>query len=671
VKKFIATTVLASSILFPTLASAENASFPVKMTVQKKVEIRKGATTAYPIVKSLDSGQQVTVTGEFTNSTGEKWVHVDLGDSMGWGISTMFANSTAVQYATVIESNVNIRKGATVSYQVIGTLSNGTKVKVIDSFQNSIGEKWYRIESGNLIGWVEADFLKTDATATASDTQPPTTTEMTVYTDKAIVHKGATTAYPSVGTLTKDQMVTVLATFTNASGEQWFRIQSGSLIGWVMGAALDPNSTSTDVLQQQPTQVGKTLLVGTKNAVLYKGATYNYSVVEKIPYYSKVTVLNEFVNSKNQTWLQIKTPTGKTGWTPQYELVQSTADLSYVYALNRSVIRKGASATYAVSLYLKENDKLLTLQEVNGWVNVETSTGKRGWILKNQTSPISLKRLISPTTYVDGEDSYLVWQKPIDFNFTYSATANQLKLTQGITDVELPSFNVAGIQSINTVQSSTNEKSVILTFAPGYTFTLRNYNNKVSIKVLPTGMLGKKIIIDAGHGGKDTGAIGPNGLREKDANLGTALLVKTELENAGAIVTLTRSTDIFLELSQRTDIANMSDADAFISIHSDSFSTTSTGTTTYYNTSVNFNGPRSRLLGQSIQEKLYASLSTYDRGVKEQDFYVNRMNELPSVLVELAYISNPKEEALLRSNDFRQKAAIGVRQGLEDYFNNF
>ncbi|MBG9586938.1 hypothetical protein ABE26_05830 [Cytobacillus firmus] len=189
--------------------------------------------------------------------------------------------------------------------------------------------------------------------------------------------------------------------------------------------------------------------------------------------------------------------------------------------------------------------------------------------------------------------------------------------------------------------------------------------------MVPFGLLGKKIVVDAGHGGKDPGAIGPSGLREKDVTLSTALLLKTELEKYGATVILTRSTDIFLELSERTSIANNSTGDAFISIHGDSFSSTSKGTTTYYNSTVNFNGPRSETMGTAIQKNMISSMNTYNRGVKEQNFYVNRMNQLPSVLVELAFISNPNEEALLKTTAFRQKAAVGITKGLEEYFNKF
>ena len=84
---------------------------------------------------------------------------------------------------------------------------------------------------------------------------------------------------------------------------------------------------------------------------------------------------------------------------------------------------------------------------------------------------------------------------------------------------------------------------------------------------------------------------------------------------------------------------------------------------------MSFNGPRSLTLAKSIQSDLVKSIGTYNRGVKQQNFYVNRMNEIPSVLVELAFLSNPTEEAQLASTAFRKKAATGIRKGLENYFN--
>lgn len=808
-KKIFASSVLATAVLFPVLVNAEELNFPSNMTVSQKVEIRKGATESYPVVSSIPTGQKVIVIDKVTNSFGETWYRVDLGNVKGWGPADHFttASSSGIQAgkeAVVNSDNVNVRKGATTSYEAIAKLSKGQIVKVIDSFTNKNNELWYQIQTGTIKGWVNQEFLSPKPEVNPA---PPQATEKTVQADKTAVRRGAADTYKAVTYLVKGQKVRIIDTFKNSMGETWYRVDLGAVQGWVIETAFKQSSlppapettelpaigtyvyshlnglnvkrgaadsyttvaslslnqkikvldhfvytngeawlrvevnpslagwvpadavgtsqalnqtlyvsvdtanlrsgpstnysiidraskgtilkavdTARDsngglwykaitsrnqvvwvhstVVTNQPVSSVATKYVATKNAVLYSGASFQYEVKERLAYNSKVTVLNEVVNSLNQTWVQIKSSTGRTGWTPKYELISSKNDLQYVYALNKAVIRRGAGTNYSVSAYLKENDKLIVLQEINGWLNVETLGGKRGWIDKLLTSKVSTKKLISPTVETIDGDQHLIWKKTSNFNLTYSIlSSNRLKLSGGFTDVEVPSTKIKGISSI--------DPSGVITFEPGYTFTIRNYPDKVTIKIIQNGLAGKKIIVDAGHGGKDTGAIGPTGLREKDVNLATALLLKAELEKKGAIVTLTRSTDIFLELSERTAIANSSHYDAFISIHADSLSTTSRGTTTYYNTTVNFNGPKSKKLADAIQKNIISSMGTYDRGVKEQEFYVNRMNQLPSILVELAFISNPKEEALLRSTAFRQKAAIEITKGLEEYFTNF
>lgn len=738
-KKILASSVLSTAILFPVLVNAEDVTLPANMVVDQKVEVRKGATTNYPVVTSLASGQKVKVIDEFTNSIGELWYRVDLGGTFGWAPASHFANTASTihigSYALINGDNVNIRKGATTSYEVVTKLSKGTTVKIIDQFKNTKGELWYRIETGGTKGWVLATLL--EPKSTINPPPPPTDPSLPAvgsyvysYVNNLDVRRGASLSYATVSTLSLNQRVKVIAHFTNSNGDSWLRVMENStLMGWVpansIGSTAAINGTlyvtvdqanlrngpslndavidqvnkgtvlktitaqqnsNTDIWYKVITPsnqtawihssivsktapvIGTTKYIGTKNAAMYSGATFQYKITERLAYMSKVTVLKEFVNSSGQTWVQIKSATGKTGWTPKYEVISSTKDYQYLYALNNSVIRKGASTKYAVSAYLKENEALIVLNTLGNWKNVETTSGVRGWIDTSQTSPTSLKRLTSPTvTRIEGSD-LVSWKKPIDFNFTYSMTSSQLKLTGGLTGIELPASKVVGIKSISTSNVSPTEVSAILTFEPGYTFTIRNYKDKVTLKVIPTGLAGKKIVIDAGHGGKDSGAIGPTGLKEKDVNLGTALLLKKELEKYGASVLLTRSTDVFLELGERTAIANSSNYDAFLSIHADSFSSTSYGSSSYYNSSVNFNGPKSKVLAYDILPNLTSALGTYNRGVKEQDLYVNRMNELSSVLVELAFISNPNEEGLLKSTSFRQKAAEGIRKGLQEYF---
>lgn len=461
-KKLLASSVLSTAILFPVLVNAEDLAIPANMVVDQKVEVRKGATTNYPVVTNLSSGQNVKVVDEFTNSIGELWYRVDLGTSYGWAPATYFVNTTATiqigSYALIKEETVNVRKGATTSYEIVTKLSKGTTVKVIDQFKNSRGELWYRIESGDIKGWVLSTLL--EPKPTINPPTPPSDPSLPAigsyvysYIDKLDVRRGASPSYAAVASLSLNQKVKVVAHFTNSNGDSWLRVAVNSTsMGWVpaksvgttaainetlyvsvdianlrngpslndeviaqvgkgtvLKAVTAQQNSSTDIwykvitpsnqtawihssiVSKTAPAIGTTKYIGTKNAAMYSGATFQYKVTERLTYMSKVTVLKEFVNSLGQKWVQIKSSTGKTGWTPAYEVISSTKDYQYLYALNNSVIRKGASTKYAVSAYLKENEPLIVLNKLGNWTNVETLNGVRGWIDNSQTSQVSLK----------------------------------------------------------------------------------------------------------------------------------------------------------------------------------------------------------------------------------------------------------------------------------------
>ncbi|WP_066290323.1 N-acetylmuramoyl-L-alanine amidase [Bacillus sp. FJAT-29937] len=761
-KKLIASSVLATAALFPAIVQAENLNTPANMFVDQNVEIRKGATAAYPLITSLPIGKSVTVIDEFINSAGETWYRVDLGSKQGWGLASGFAENSTNQStlltgkeATITEDQVNVRKGATTTYDVAAKLSKGTKVKVIDSFKNSKGELWYRIEVGSIKGWVIQSYL---TPVTDSKPAPPAIESKTVQS-KAAVRKGATGSYSIVTYVYQNQKINIIDTFKNAAGETWYRADLGTIKGWIHEDAFKPASNLPSPPDSETAPDASTLpevgsyVFSSKNGNdVRKGATDSYASVTKLSANQKVKVVDHFTHTNGTAWLRVEVTPTLLGWVPAhtistteslnidlyvsvavanlrsgpstndsvvdqatmgtlltaidkaydtsgslwYKALNSSNQTVWVHATVVSTkptiskgatlvvgasnisLHSGASTQYKVKEVLKKSTKVTVVGDFTNslgqyWLQIKSSSGNTGWVQETHIDSLQLleKKLLSPeVTSLDG-NQYLNWKKPSKYSISYSTlSSNRLKLSGGLTDVDLPKGNIPGIQSVETIASG-SEKSVIITFEPGYSFTIRDYNDKLSIKIVPFGLLGKHIIVDAGHGGKDAGAVGPTGLKEKDVNLGTALILKQELEAYGAIVTLTRSTDIFLELSQRTDIANRSQADAFISIHGDSFSSTSNGTTTYYNSTVNFNGPRSKTLGTAIQKNMVSSMNTYNRGVKEQVFYVNRMNELPSVLVELAFLSNPKEEALLKTTEFRKKAAVGITKGLEEYFNNF
>lgn len=762
-KKLLASSVLATAALFPTFAHADGLNPPTTMVFEQKVQIgkeaiitannvnvRKGATTSYQVVLKLNNGKIVKVIDSFKNSIGETWYRIEADSVKGWVIQDYLKPYyTANPAPPAIESKViqvdktPVRKGATESYSIVTYVNKNQKITIIDTFTNAKGEKWYRADLGKIKGWIheKAFEASTNLPSPPSNELPNPDTEalpeinsyVYSYQNGLDVRKGATDSYASIAKLSLNQHVKVIDRFIHQNGAAWLRIEiSPTLMGWIPASSVgtqqalgnllyvsvdvanlrngpsvdysvidqatkgtrltaitsesDGNGdvwykaiTSTNkivwisstVVTDKPSSIETTQIIGTKNAVLYSEPTFKSSIVERLTYNSKVTVLDENPNSQGQHWVQIKSASGKIGWTPIYEVVPTLSSYQYVSANKDAVIRKGAGTGYAITVTLKQNESLKVLNTLNGWLNVENEGGKRGWVLESQTTKQAPKKLISPTTYIHQENHYLSWEKTGNFPITYTTlSSNRLKLTGGLADIVIPTEKIYGIESIETFATGA-DKSVVLTFEPGYTFTIRNYSDKLTIKVIPFGLLGKNVIIDAGHGGKDAGTVGPTGLKEKDVNLATALLLKEELERYGAVVTLTRSTDVFLELFERTDIANASNADAFISIHGDSFSATSNGTTTYYNSTVNFNGPRSKTLGNAVQKNMVSSLGTYNRGVKEQSFYVNRMNEIPSILVELAFLSNPKEEALLKTTEFRQKAAIGITKGLEEYFNNF
>lgn len=179
------------------------------------------------------------------------------------------------------------------------------------------------------------------------------------------------------------------------------------------------------------------------------------------------------------------------------------------------------------------------------------------------------------------------------------------------------------------------------------------------------GVGGKIIVIDPGHGGKDGGT---NGVKtealEKDLNLKVALLLEKKLLDEGAIVILTRRSDIFLSLEERVSIAQEANADLFISIHHNRYDTSSmNGTITFY-----YDEGIEKELASKIQAELVKENGMKDLGERFGDYYVLRENRVPGVIVELGFLSNPKDEAKLISPEIQEKEAEGIKNGIISFF---
>ncbi len=219
-----------------------------------------------------------------------------------------------------------------------------------------------------------------------------------------------------------------------------------------------------------------------------------------------------------------------------------------------------------------------------------------------------------------------------------------------------------------------------------------------------------KVVIDAGHGGNDPGAIGKNGLREKDVNLDIARKLSDLLRAEGVYTVLTRSNDRFIPLSTRVNIANKSGADLFISIHSNANrSRNASGFEVYYvapsisdskraymtarsaslhlkdavfaNNSQDLHAiiwdmiytnsrAESIELAHSLCKSMVCSIDTNILGIKGARFQVLKGVRTPGILIEVGFVSNLNEEKLLRTSAYRQRLAEGILEGVRDYSQN-
>lgn len=179
---------------------------------------------------------------------------------------------------------------------------------------------------------------------------------------------------------------------------------------------------------------------------------------------------------------------------------------------------------------------------------------------------------------------------------------------------------------------------------------------------------GLKITLDPGHGGKESGATGCLGDKEKDINLLLTQKLKSKLEKAGATVFVTRNNDIYVNLYDRVKTSQNNNSDIFISIHHNALPDSGaesgrSGTATYYFYQ------QSKRLADNIHKSLLDNLELKDDKVREASYAVIRNTESLAILLEIGYMINPEDNSKIITPEFQQKAADAIVKGLENYFN--
>lgn len=200
-------------------------------------------------------------------------------------------------------------------------------------------------------------------------------------------------------------------------------------------------------------------------------------------------------------------------------------------------------------------------------------------------------------------------------------------------------------------------------------------NNELIIKIKKASQIDKnqplkglKIMLDAGHGGYETGTVGCLGDKEKDINFAMALKLKEKLQKAGAIVIMTRVNDSALGLTERVLSAQKNNVDIFLSIHNNALPDSAArseriGASTYY-----YN-LHSHELAEKIQERLVNELKMNDDKVRRESFAVIRNTQTVAVLIEVGYLIKPEDNIKLIDSKFQHKAAQAILHGLENYLN--
>jgi N-acetylmuramoyl-L-alanine amidase len=171
------------------------------------------------------------------------------------------------------------------------------------------------------------------------------------------------------------------------------------------------------------------------------------------------------------------------------------------------------------------------------------------------------------------------------------------------------------------------------------------------------------VVIDAGHGGKDPGAIGRDELQEKEIILDISQQINKILETKGIGVLMTRSNDNFISLEGRTDMANKANADLFVSIHANSINLSRpdvNGLQTYFYK----NGKE---FADTVHRNILRSVNTQDRGVHKARFYVLRHSDMPSILVEVGYVTGADDAVKLRDSRYRRQMAEAIANGIIEY----
>ncbi|HEX7063803.1 MAG TPA: N-acetylmuramoyl-L-alanine amidase [Bacillales bacterium] len=312
-------------------------------------------------------------------------------------------------------------------------------------------------------------------------------------------------------------------------------------------------------------------------------------------------------------------------------------------------VRDGPSLEDEVIAQVEGGNTFKVLDERFGWLEIRLDNGESGWIAGQFT--IKSTGETSPPAKVNTSDGPTVTLLYDGTNLRNGPGLRYNVITRGS---EGDRFSVLG-KSGNWYRIQLPDGAEA--FVAGW-IVVPSDQKKAALQ-------GKTIVVDPGHGGFDSGAIGNfYDTVEKDLTLNTAEQLTEKLRNAGAYVIMTRNDDTFISLEDRVNIAEKYEADAFISIHYNaSLYPRADGVTSYYYTK-----SKDRPLAKAIQEVLVQQTDRDNRGVRFANYHVLRENAQPATLLELGFLTNSWEEHVVKTSGYQDTITTAIVDGVENYF---
>lgn len=318
--------------------------------------------------------------------------------------------------------------------------------------------------------------------------------------------------------------------------------------------------------------------------------------------------------------------------------------------------------------HLQRNIELLSDGEKNGFYRIVLGNSLYGWISKANVKEYDNYEVTSAVLYgyehVNSED-YNTFIFHLDKRIPFEIAEGQEELLIKFYNVKDQENNTFTMKvPVNDVTSSRK----IIGYSGEYQgndFVLKIRKPIITNSWRPLHNI--KIAIDAGHGGSEVGAIGCLGDKEKDLNLVFAKLLETELKKRGAKVIMTRSSDTYVGLKERVDIANANNANVLLSLHGNALPdgrdpNKNRGTSIYYY----YN--QAKPLADVIMNKVVSELGVPNDKVRQGSLALVRNTNALSLLIEISYLINPEDNANLTNPEFQKQYVKAVADGIEEYF---